>query len=103
MIFPAPGANDASGVPSTDPPRLDFLRRHGLADLLPRFLSATVLMVAALLSLWLGDLVFDLIWLFAALAVERSFGLAGFIAAARAAWCITNSWWWILIRMIRWP
>jgi phosphatidate cytidylyltransferase len=61
--------NDASGVPPTDPPRVDFLRRHGLADLLPRFLSATVLMVAALLSLWLGDLVFDLIWLFAALAV----------------------------------
>ncbi|HWX13849.1 MAG TPA: phosphatidate cytidylyltransferase, partial [Methylocella sp.] len=40
-----------------------------MADLLPRFLSAIVLMIAALLALWLGGVVFDLIWLFAALAV----------------------------------
>jgi phosphatidate cytidylyltransferase len=40
-----------------------------VADLLPRLLSAVVLMTAALLSLWLGGAVFDLIWLFAAVAV----------------------------------
>jgi phosphatidate cytidylyltransferase len=61
--------NDASGGPSTDLARLDFLPRRGLADLLPRFLSAIVLMTAALVSLWLGGIVFGLIWLYAAMAV----------------------------------
>jgi phosphatidate cytidylyltransferase len=40
-----------------------------LGDLLPRVLSAIVLIAAALVSLWLGGIVFDLFWLCAALAV----------------------------------
>ncbi|MCI0599232.1 MAG: phosphatidate cytidylyltransferase [Beijerinckiaceae bacterium] len=46
-----------------------MLKRRGLADLLTRILSAIVLMAAALASVWQGGLVFDLVWLCAALAV----------------------------------
>lgn len=45
------------------------LTQRGLPDLLPRALSAFVLMAAALGSAWAGGLVFDLFWLCAALAV----------------------------------
>lgn len=61
--------NDAACAPDKDPPAPNFFRRRGLADLLPRLLSALVLMAAALVSVWRGGLVFDLIWLCAALAV----------------------------------
>ena len=43
--------------------------KRRLPDLLPRLLSALVLMAAALVSIWRGGLFFDLIWLGAALAV----------------------------------
>lgn len=46
-----------------------MLNRGGLADLLPRFLSALVLMTAAAGSVWLGGAAFDLIWLLASVAV----------------------------------
>jgi phosphatidate cytidylyltransferase len=59
--------NDTGGVPDKRPP--DAAWRQRLADLLPRFASAVVLMAAALVSVWRGGLVFDLIWLCAALAV----------------------------------
>jgi phosphatidate cytidylyltransferase len=45
------------------------LRRHKLADLLPRVLSSLVLMSAALLSVWLGGTGFLLIWIVGASAV----------------------------------
>ncbi|MGH6835970.1 MAG: phosphatidate cytidylyltransferase [Methylocella sp.] len=61
--------NDAADSPGKNPPAPNFSGRHRLADLLPRVLSAIVLMAAAVVSVWRGGLVFDLIWLGAALAV----------------------------------
>jgi len=61
--------NNAPGAPHKISPAPSFFGRRGLADLLPRLASALVLMTAALVSVWLGGLVFDLIWLCAALAV----------------------------------
>ena len=61
--------NDAAGAPENNHPAPNFLRRRSLADLLPRALSAIVLMAAALVSVWRGGLTFDLIWLGAAVAV----------------------------------
>jgi phosphatidate cytidylyltransferase len=61
--------NDVADAPGKNPPAPNFSGRRSLADLLPRVLSAIVLMAAALVSLWLGGLVFDLIWLGATLAV----------------------------------
>jgi phosphatidate cytidylyltransferase len=61
--------NDAGGMPEETPPAPDFSKKRRLPDLLPRLLSAIVLMAAALVSVWRGGLVFDLIWLGAALAV----------------------------------
>jgi phosphatidate cytidylyltransferase len=62
--------NDAADAPGEEnPPAPNFSGRRSLADLLPRVLSAIVLMAAALVSVWWGGLVFDLIWLGAALAV----------------------------------
>ncbi|MBO0733512.1 MAG: phosphatidate cytidylyltransferase [Methylocapsa sp.] len=61
--------NDTSGTTSSGPPAISLLRQRGLADLFPRLASAAVLMAAALASLWLGGLTFDLVWLGAALAV----------------------------------
>ena len=61
--------NDAADAPGKNPPAPNFSGRRRLADLLPRVLSAIVLMAAALVSVWQGGLVFDLIWLGAALAV----------------------------------
>jgi phosphatidate cytidylyltransferase len=75
MIYAAPSPvllampNDAADAPGKNPPAPNFSGRRGLADLLPRVLSAIVLMAAALVSVWRGGLVFDLIWLGAALAV----------------------------------
>ncbi|MGH6801008.1 MAG: phosphatidate cytidylyltransferase [Methylocella sp.] len=76
MIYAAPGPgllampNDAADAPDEGNPRApNFSGRRSLADLLPRVLSAIVLMAAALVSVWQGGLVFDLIWLGAALAV----------------------------------
>lgn len=45
------------------------VRKHRLADLLPRLLSSLVLMSAALLSVWLGGTAFVLIWIVGAAAV----------------------------------
>lgn len=61
--------NDAADAPGKTPPAPNFSERRRLADLGPRVLSAIVLMAAALASVWQGGLVFDLIWLGAALAV----------------------------------
>lgn len=61
--------NDAANGPANNAPAPGFFGRHGLTDLLPRLVSALVLMAAALGSVWLGGHVFDLIWLGAALAV----------------------------------
>ena len=61
--------NDAAGAPAKNTPAPGFFKRHGLADLLPRVVSALVLMTAAFVSVWQGGLVFNLIWLCAALAV----------------------------------
>ncbi len=61
--------NDAADAPGKNPSAPNFSGRRRLADLLPRVLSAIVLMAAALVSVWQGGLVFDLIWLGAALAV----------------------------------
>lgn len=61
--------NDAARSPDNNPPASSFLKRRGLADLLPRLVSAIALMTAALVSVWQGGLVFDLIWFGAALAV----------------------------------
>ncbi|MGH6848573.1 MAG: phosphatidate cytidylyltransferase [Methylocella sp.] len=62
--------NDAADAPGNkNPPAPNFSGRRSLADFLPRVFSAIVLMAAALVSLWQGGLVFDLIWLGAALAV----------------------------------
>lgn len=76
MIYAAPGPglrampDDATNAPGEeDPPAPSFSGRRSLADLLPRILSALVLMTAALVSVWRGGLVFDLIWFGAALAV----------------------------------
>ncbi|MGH6812450.1 MAG: phosphatidate cytidylyltransferase [Methylocella sp.] len=75
MIFGAPSfvlramLNDAADAPDKNPPAPNFSGRRRLADLLPRVLSAIVLMAAALVSVWLGGPVFDLIWLGAALGV----------------------------------
>lgn len=41
----------------------EAVRKHRLADLLPRVLSSLVLMAAALLSVWLGGTAFVLIWI----------------------------------------
>ncbi len=60
--------NDAADAPGKNPPASKFSGRR-LADLLPRVLSAIVLMAAALVSVWQGGLIFELIWLGAALAV----------------------------------
>ena len=57
-----------------------------MADLLPRLLSAIVLMAAALGSLWLGAAVFDLIWACAAVAVGYEW--QRLIAAKRPLWRI---------------
>jgi phosphatidate cytidylyltransferase len=75
MIYaaPSPGLlpmpNHAADAPGKNPPAPNFPGRRCLADLLPRVLSAIVLMAAALVSVWQGGLVFQLIWLGAALAV----------------------------------
>lgn len=61
--------NDAADAPRKDPPAPNFSGRRSLADLGPRVLSVIVLMAAALVSVWRGGLVFDLIWLGATLAV----------------------------------
>jgi len=61
--------NDAADAPGKTPPAPNFSGRPCFADLLPRVLSAIGLMAAALVSVWRGGLVFDLIWLGAALAV----------------------------------
>jgi phosphatidate cytidylyltransferase len=61
--------SDAADAPGKNAPAPNFDGRRCLADLLPRVLSAIVLMAAALVSVWQGGLVFDLIWLGAALAV----------------------------------
>src|SRR6202035_4462239 len=60
---------NAADARAKNPPAPNFSGRRSLADLLPRVLSAIVLMAAALVSVWQGGLVFDLIWLGAALAV----------------------------------
>ena len=75
MIYAAPSPvlhampNDAADAPGKNPPAPNFSGRRGLTDLLPRVLSAIVLMAAALVSVWRGGVVFDLIWAGAALAV----------------------------------
>ncbi len=75
MIYaaPSPGLlvmlNDAADAPGKNPSAPNFSGRRRLVDLLPRVLSAIVLMAAALVSVWQGGLVFDLFWLGAALAV----------------------------------
>jgi phosphatidate cytidylyltransferase len=61
--------NNAARVPGESSRAPSFLARRRLADLLPRVLSAVVLMAAAIVSLWLGGRVFDLVWTCAALAV----------------------------------
>ncbi len=61
--------NDSADAPGTDAPAPNFSGGRRLADLGPRVLSAIVLMAAALVSVWQGELVFDLIWLGATLAV----------------------------------
>jgi phosphatidate cytidylyltransferase len=61
--------NDDADAPGKNPPASNFSGRRRLADLLPRLVSAIVLMAAALVSVWRGGVVFDLIWLGAALAV----------------------------------
>jgi len=61
--------SDAAGAPGGNPHPPRFLTRRGLTDLLPRVASALVLMAAALVSVWLGGRIFNLIWLCAALAV----------------------------------
>jgi phosphatidate cytidylyltransferase len=61
--------NDAADAPGKNPSAPNFSGQRFLADLLPRVLSAIVLMAAAIVSVWQGGLVFDLIWLGAALAV----------------------------------
>jgi phosphatidate cytidylyltransferase len=75
MIYAAPSSvprtmlNNAADAPGKNPPAPNFSGRRCFADFLPRVLSAIVLMAAALVSVWRGGLVFDLIWLGAALAV----------------------------------
>jgi len=49
--------------------RPERVRKHRLADLLPRVLSSLVLMSAALLSVWLGGTAFLVIWIVGASAV----------------------------------
>jgi phosphatidate cytidylyltransferase len=61
--------NHAADAPGKNPPAPNFPGQRCLADLLPRVLSAIVLMAAALVSVWQGGLAFQLIWLGAALAV----------------------------------
>ncbi|MGH6869543.1 MAG: phosphatidate cytidylyltransferase, partial [Methylocella sp.] len=61
--------NDAADAPGKNSPAPNLSGRRSLADLLPRVLSAIVLMAAAVVSVWQGGLAFDLIWLGAALAV----------------------------------
>jgi phosphatidate cytidylyltransferase len=61
--------NDAADAPGKNPSAPNFSGQRCLADLLPRVLSAIVLMAAGIVSVWQGGLVFDLIWLGAALAV----------------------------------
>jgi phosphatidate cytidylyltransferase len=60
---------NAADAPGKNPSAPNFSGQRCLADLLPRVLSAIVLMAAAIVSVWQGGLVFDLIWLGAALAV----------------------------------
>jgi phosphatidate cytidylyltransferase len=61
--------NDTADAPGKNARAPNFSERRCFADLLPRVLSSIVLMAAALISVWQGGLVFDLIWLGAALAV----------------------------------
>ena len=61
--------NHAADAPGKNPPAPNFPGQRCLADLLPRVLSAIVLMAAALVSVWQGGLAFQLIWLGAALSV----------------------------------
>ena len=61
--------NNATGPPGKGPLRFGYLRSQGLGDLAPRILSAIVLIAAALVSLWIGGMAFELIWFCAALAV----------------------------------
>jgi phosphatidate cytidylyltransferase len=60
---------NAADAPGKNPSAPNFSGQRCLADLLQRVLSAIVLMAAAIVSVWQGGLVFDLIWLGAALAV----------------------------------
>lgn len=75
MIYAAPAPellamlNATDDAPGTQAPAPNFSGRRRLTDLGPRVLSAIVLMAAALVSVWQGGLVFDLIWLGATLAV----------------------------------
>jgi len=70
---PSPGLlamlNNAADAPGNNPSAPNFSGQRCFADLLPRVLSAIVLTAAAVVSVWQGGLVFDLIWLGAALAV----------------------------------
>src|SRR3984893_14593960 len=61
--------NNAADAPGKNPSAPNFSGQHCFADLLPRVLSAIVLMAAAIVSVWQGVLVCDLIWLGAAMAV----------------------------------
>ncbi len=67
-----------------------MVKRRSLADLLPRFLSAVVLMTAGLVSVWLSGAVFDVVWLFAAVAVGCEW--QNLIAARRLIWrCLATA------------
>lgn len=67
--------NTAAGTPDPGSPAPGFFRRLGLADLIPRLVSALILMAAALGSVWQGGAVFGLIWLAAAIAVGAEWQL----------------------------
>lgn len=73
--------NDAFGGSGDGRRPSSPLTARALPDLLPRILSASVLMAAAVASVWLGGRFFDLIWLCAALAV--AFEWQNMIAAVR--------------------
>jgi len=60
---------DAPAGAPKQPTLPERMRKHRLADLLPRVLSSLVLMAAALLSVWLGGTAFVLIWIVGAAAV----------------------------------
>ena len=62
--------NDTADAPGNTGSGAQFFRAAPLGrSRAARILSAIVLMAAALVSVWQGGLVFDLIWLGAALAV----------------------------------